>query len=356
MEHTETDEVQEIDGDQPQPPHPQPGDPYTAHMMQTLNRDHPSLTPVAAAAAAVASMGSDLYSPERHPQYGPELSCGRPFCKLKKKEHFHCHICNQAFSEQEKLKPHLLKHATCGPMNSSGFSAGSEEDADTSNEQGDDEDRNVQVKSESNSEHPGSPRSPSSIISSCFGGTTPSMSTSSPRPLGMGGISSNLSGPPTTPQFPPHIYTQAANFPGIASPFGPHLGMPGLFPGSLPRLLPPTAWQVHPTLAAMAHQGLMFPGMRPNGDMSHRSPGPGGLPGVAPGLGPGPGGAGMPGSGTDHNPLLSSSLGASPHLAMLGKRLGADDFNSQEAKKIRSNHPIRMLKDEPVPDGYIRFR
>ncbi|XP_076320474.1 zinc finger protein castor homolog 1-like isoform X2 [Tachypleus tridentatus] len=47
---------------------------------------------------------------EKHIQYGTSHSCGRPFCKLKKKEHFHCNVCNQAFSSFSRLKPHVTKH------------------------------------------------------------------------------------------------------------------------------------------------------------------------------------------------------------------------------------------------------
>ena len=47
-----------------------------------------------------------------HIPYGPDNACGRPFCKLKKKEHYHCNICNQAFSELERLQPHIEKHST----------------------------------------------------------------------------------------------------------------------------------------------------------------------------------------------------------------------------------------------------
>ncbi|KAL3270460.1 hypothetical protein HHI36_021007 [Cryptolaemus montrouzieri] len=49
--------------------------------------------------------------------YGPEISCSRPFCKLKRKYHYHCNACNQAFSEVEKLVAHVAKHST-GALNS----------------------------------------------------------------------------------------------------------------------------------------------------------------------------------------------------------------------------------------------
>ena len=37
-------------------------------------------------------------------------NCGRPFCKLKKKDHYHCYDCNQAFSDPVRLRSHVVKH------------------------------------------------------------------------------------------------------------------------------------------------------------------------------------------------------------------------------------------------------
>lgn len=42
--------------------------------------------------------------------YSLQASCGRPFCKLKKKDHFHCLECNQAFSDPARLRGHVSKH------------------------------------------------------------------------------------------------------------------------------------------------------------------------------------------------------------------------------------------------------
>lgn len=40
----------------------------------------------------------------------PPALCDRPFCKLKRKSHQHCDLCNQAFSDAAKLEIHMLKH------------------------------------------------------------------------------------------------------------------------------------------------------------------------------------------------------------------------------------------------------
>jgi hypothetical protein len=42
--------------------------------------------------------------------YAVHQNCGRPFCKLKKKDHYHCIECNQAFSDPARLRCHIGKH------------------------------------------------------------------------------------------------------------------------------------------------------------------------------------------------------------------------------------------------------
>lgn len=47
---------------------------------------------------------------KRRMHYSIDLNCGRPFCKLKKKDHYHCLDCNQAFSFSARLRAHISKH------------------------------------------------------------------------------------------------------------------------------------------------------------------------------------------------------------------------------------------------------
>lgn len=42
-------------------------------------------------------------------QYSTDKGCGRPFCKMKRRLHYHCSYCSQTFSEEEKLKVHVVE-------------------------------------------------------------------------------------------------------------------------------------------------------------------------------------------------------------------------------------------------------
>lgn len=44
------------------------------------------------------------------PSSRDDTNCDRPFCKLKRKKHEHCDLCNQGFTDAMKLKIHYLKH------------------------------------------------------------------------------------------------------------------------------------------------------------------------------------------------------------------------------------------------------
>ncbi|XP_066959329.1 zinc finger protein castor homolog 1-like [Macrobrachium rosenbergii] len=358
----EQGEADDFDADQPRPlsqsgeiifPSPSVQISKHDHVSEMVKSEHMASLASSLGAEWLGGMDQRLHHHQHHhPQYGPDFSCGRPFCKLKKKDHYHCHVCNQAFSEHDKLRPHLLKHATgSSPLNPGSVSAMTDDDSESrgAGEQ-DDEDGSGSFHPKAEGGGGGSSSCDRPIGSSSPGSpneSVVSISTSSPLPFGSGvSIGGGTLG--HSPSQFPLVYTQAASFPGLPSPFAPQFGISGMFPGTLPRLLPPTAWQFNPALAAMAQQGLMIPGVRPNGELAtHGSPGAGG---------PGLGAPVLQGPGGEHNPILPATLGTSPHLALLGKRIGADDFNSQEAKKIRNNHSMRMLKDEPVPEGYLRFR
>ncbi|XP_065170803.1 zinc finger protein castor homolog 1-like isoform X2 [Atheta coriaria] len=212
--------------------------------------------------------------------YGPESSCSRPFCKLKRKFHYHCNACNQAFSEIDRLVVHVAKHST-GVLSGQTFHA-----EDNNN-------RNVTP-----SPPPTASKSPKIQVA-------PLQSLQNP----------------TTPQ----IKEEPSNGGYLQQQFEAYQHF-GNFPANLQfalmqqqQFLP----QSYAAAAALSSQQLMF---------QHQA--------------------------MMQNPLYGDNM--SPLAAMaanLNKRAleGAQDM-SPEAKKARIQSSMRILKDEPVPEGYLRFR
>uniref|UniRef100_A0A8D9EBS9 Transcription factor castor n=1 Tax=Cacopsylla melanoneura TaxID=428564 RepID=A0A8D9EBS9_9HEMI len=206
---------------------------------------------------------------DRHEKYGPELSCSRPFCKLKRKEHYHCNACNQAFSELDRLKPHITKHSPSAIPH-------------------------MNIKSEhNNNDENQETRIPSGL--------------------------SILPIPPL--DTPPELVPPSQYPPGFSAAM---------------------AAMANQQLALMTSQGLPF--MPP---MPALYSSPSGLM-----FGPPPG----------FNPHAASLMGNGlllppvDHAKEVLRRSLTPNRESLESKKSRAASSMRMLKDEPVPEGYTRYR
>ncbi|XP_026685642.1 zinc finger protein castor homolog 1-like [Diaphorina citri] len=210
---------------------------------------------------------------DRHERYGPELSCSRPFCKLKRKEHYHCNACNQAFSELDRLKPHITKH------------------------------------------NPGA--IPSLNLKSEHNNNDENQETRIPSGLSILPIPP-LDGPELVPpsQYPPGFSAamaamanqQLALMTSQGLPFMPH--MPALYSS-------PTGLMFGPPPGFNPHASLMGNGLLESAARNLLPP-------------------------VDHKEALRRSL--------------TPTRESLETKKSRAQSSMRMLKDEPVPEGYTRYR
>ncbi|KAG7209830.1 hypothetical protein KM043_011439 [Ampulex compressa] len=294
-----------------------------------------------------------------HTLYGPEQSCSRPFCKLKRKNHYHCNACNQACSELDRLVAHIAKHSTGAILSQQQHDLASQPPSQLQHDymlsqkhdfmaQTAQMAQNIQhfqnqmqrqmqqslgqmsqqtqvkeIKLETSKcgadvgvqNVPIVKREPSEVARDDGGNSI---------------MDSNENGQLSQPSMPPNVQQ-----PQVPTSFELELSHGFHFPS--PAVMAAMNQQI-----ALMNQAL--PPFLQHGGIYANAPGLLFAPGLPPGnfLPP----------TRDENPLASLAA----NLNLNKRSLSPPDNNSPEAKKQRLHHSMRMLKDEPVPEGYVRFR
>ncbi|XP_050302924.1 zinc finger protein castor homolog 1-like isoform X2 [Anthonomus grandis grandis] len=247
--------------------------------------------------------------------YGPEVSCSRPFCKLKRKPHYHCNACNQAFSELDKLLPHVARHNNSAMQ----FSNRSPED------------NNLERNSESNNNGMnGDDKISAENLSSAEGkisiASLSSLQNNKLSPQEKHQQSATTPKEPSTPEATPYFSTPTFDAYNHFSQFPPNFATQiALMQQQNAFSLPQSLYQqgLSPQMMFQHAQLMQSP------LLSHQA-----------------------------HPFPTENL-TSPLAAMaanLNKRSLSPHEMSPEAKKARIQNSMRILKDEPVPAGYLRFR
>eukprot|EP00095_Tigriopus_kingsejongensis_P007059 maker-scaffold146_size311726-snap-gene-2.24 protein:Tk07059 transcript:maker-scaffold146_size311726-snap-gene-2.24-mRNA-1 annotation:"transcription factor castor" len=291
---------------------------------------------------------------ETHAVYGPEPekdSCGRPFCKLKRKAHYHCNICNQGFTEQERLENHLKRHTLEGNEFPSQHHASPSPDIgailreelaanDSTCESGKKSSPSPIAFGHPNANNQRQPDNGGNSTRASqddhndnslgheeehnrTSSSPPASGAHSPGPM-KSDMDSIKSSPSPLPSFLGGLP------PSFASLLGPSLGnIPTSRSAQTGLLLPPCLPHFFP-------QGMMLPGMPNLFQQAPRIPSPTFDPSKHP---------------LTRMPEASCLKRSSPLTRILE---GLED--SEQSKKMRLSPSMRMMKDEPVPEGYMRFR
>lgn len=248
----------------------------------------------------------------------PQGLCDRPFCKLKRKSHQHCDLCNQAFSDAAKLEIHMLKHQVTK------LGGGNFMDVERKRL----EENSVEL--------------------------LPIPSTSKQRssePQDLSKASQNVEG-------------EALTGKGMSSPgtFSDSLALQNFHLAQLALQYPFYYQGMNPFLAAQGFPGLQFPpAMDPQPSTSLKA----GPSTTAPHLIP------------SHFPFPNSLELTKIPPELLGPMAELQEFNKNSKRKSDTEHAyeltnrikmmktvktaaqaagLKMFKDEPIPTGYLKFR
>lgn len=267
-----------------------------------------------------------------HTLYGPDQSCSRPFCKLKRKNHYHCNACNQASSELDRLVAHIAKHSTGAIL--------SQQQHDISVDRND-------FLSQLSQKHDFTSQNFQRHIQQSLQITQAQQQNQQQQPA-------------------KEMETRVKREPIEETTTNNNATIEGTGNGqSVPTPIPQNIQQspVQPSFEFDLGHGFHFPtsdvvaAMNQQIALMNQTLPPflqhGGIYTGAPGLMFAPG---LPPTNflsptRDDNPLASLAA----NLNLNKRPLPPPDSNSTEAKKQRLHHSMRMLKDEPVPDGYVRY-